>query len=55
MIVWNGKELSLEELRVLAKKRLPAYACPSVIQTIKELPRNQLGKVNKKELTKLFK
>jgi len=55
MIVWKDKELTLEELRTLAKKRLPAYACPSVIQTIKELPKNQLGKVNKKELVKLFK
>jgi len=54
MVVWNGKELSLEELRELAKKRLPAYACPTVVKTIDELPRNQLGKVNKKELAKLF-
>lgn len=54
MIAWNGKELSLNEFRELAKKRLPAYACPSVIKTIDELPKNQLGKVNKKELVKLF-
>jgi acyl-coenzyme A synthetase/AMP-(fatty) acid ligase len=40
---------------VIAKKRLPGYATPTHIQTIKELPRNQLGKVNKKDLAKLFK
>jgi malonyl-CoA/methylmalonyl-CoA synthetase len=54
MIVWNGRELNLNELRELAKTRLPAYACPTVIKTIDELPRNQLGKVNKKELVKSF-
>jgi len=54
MIVWNAKELSLDQLRELAKKRLPPYACPTRIQTIDKLPRNMLGKVNKKELVKLF-
>lgn len=54
MIVWNDKELKLDQLREIAKTRLPPYACPTFIRTIDSLPRNQLGKVNKKELVKLF-
>lgn len=54
MIVWKDKEYDLNQFRDIAKKRLPAYAVPTIIKTIKELPRNQLGKVNKKELVKLF-
>ncbi|CAG7817041.1 unnamed protein product [Allacma fusca] len=54
VIVWADKELSITEFRDVAKTRLASYAVPSAIKTVEELPRNHLGKVNKKELVKIF-
>ncbi|ODM95935.1 Acyl-CoA synthetase family member 3, mitochondrial [Orchesella cincta] len=54
VVAWRGKELTANELRDLAKTRLPAYACPTVLKSLPELPKNHLGKVNKKELAKIF-
>ena len=36
------------------KTRLPKYSVPKLIKIIDKLPRNQLGKVNKKELVKKY-
>jgi malonyl-CoA/methylmalonyl-CoA synthetase len=54
VIVWTGKEMTVNELKELAKTRLAPYQCPTVLKTMSELPRNHLGKVNKKELVKVF-
>jgi non-ribosomal peptide synthetase component E (peptide arylation enzyme) len=54
VIAWGGKELSLAEFKELAKQKVAPYAIPTVLKTMKELPRNHLGKVNKKELVKIF-
>jgi len=54
VIAWNGKELSLQEFKELAKQKVAPYAIPTIIKTMSELPRNHLGKVNKKELVKVF-
>jgi len=54
VVVWTGKELTAIELRDLAKTRLAPYAAPTVLKTMPELPKNHLGKVNKKELAKIF-
>jgi len=54
VLTWSGKELSLEEFKELAKKRVAPYAIPTVLKSLPELPRNHLGKVNKKELVKIF-
>lgn len=41
---------SLEELRAWAADRLPPYSLPSVVREVSALPRNAMGKVNKKAL-----
>ena len=54
VIVWSGKELNPIEFKELAKSRVAPYAIPTVLKSMDELPRNHLGKVNKKELVKIF-
>ena len=46
----RGSTLSLEQLRTWSKDRLPSYQLPTVLRVIESIPRNALGKVNKKEL-----
>jgi malonyl-CoA/methylmalonyl-CoA synthetase len=41
---------SLDELREWAAARLPPYSLPSVVREVAALPRNAMGKVNKKAL-----
>ena len=55
VIVLSQKESSLElnELRDWAKNRMPRYSLPTVLKIMDELPRNAMGKVNKKELIKI--
>ena len=36
------------------KTRLPKYSVPKIVKIIEKMPRNQLGKVNKKELIKKY-
>ena len=42
------------EFKKWCSKSLPKYSVPSLIQVTNGIPRNQLGKVNKKELIKLY-
>ena len=46
--------LSLEELRAWAEGRMPTYRVPSLLLVLDQIPKNAMGKVNKKELRKLF-
>lgn len=46
--------LTLEELTLWGKQNLPKYKIPSSLLVMKEMPVNAMGKVNKKELAKLF-
>jgi malonyl-CoA/methylmalonyl-CoA synthetase len=41
------------QLRAWAKDQLPSYSLPSLMKVLPELPKNAMGKVNKKELVKL--
>lgn len=41
---------TLQELRAWARDVLPPYQLPSELQVMAALPRNAMGKVNKKEL-----
>ena len=50
----NRTEVSLGDLRAWTKERLASYKVPGRICTVDELPRNAMGKVVKKEVTKLF-
>jgi malonyl-CoA/methylmalonyl-CoA synthetase len=42
------------EVRTEAKKHMAAYKVPAVIAFVPSIPRNAMGKVNKKELRKLY-
>lgn len=46
----KGDDLDLVKLKEWAKAKLPPYEVPTVIRTVKSIPRNILGKVNKKDL-----
>jgi malonyl-CoA/methylmalonyl-CoA synthetase len=46
--------MDLTTLREFTKDELAKYKTPSLLKIIQELPKNAMGKVNKKELVKLF-
>ncbi|SCV27376.1 related to malonyl CoA synthetase [Fusarium fujikuroi] len=47
-----GESISLQDLRSALKARITAYKIPQDMQIVEVLPRNAMGKVNKKELVK---
>lgn len=49
-----GKKLSLEDLKRWASGFMVPYQIPSVLLVVEELPRNTMGKVNKKELRTVY-
>lgn len=52
MVTQSEKELTVDEIREWAKDKMPNYWVPSVLKIVKEIPKNAMGKVNKKELVK---
>lgn len=48
----DKKELTQQELKMWAKNRMPHYSIPTVIKCVDAIPRNNMGKVNKKLLIK---
>ena len=46
--------LSLSSVRDHCRERLAQYKVPQCVWTVEELPRNTMGKVNKKQLAKQF-
>nr|CAH7720547.1 unnamed protein product [Callosobruchus chinensis] len=51
---WGQKEMTLATLKEWAEQKIPKYAVPSLLCFVDELPKNAMGKVNKKELVKLL-
>lgn len=49
----NEDNLTLEDLKHWAVEKMPKYLIPSSLKLMQELPKNHMGKVNKKELVKL--
>lgn len=45
--------LTIDNLRQFAKPSLPHYSLPDAITVLEQIPRNAMGKVNKKELARL--
>jgi len=45
-------QLDLPTLREWSKQKLAPYAIPTELKIVEAIPRNQMGKVNKKELLK---
>ncbi|XP_023222187.1 acyl-CoA synthetase family member 3, mitochondrial-like isoform X1 [Centruroides sculpturatus] len=52
IVTKDKSEMPLPELRNWCKERMSPYSAPTLLLCLKELPRNALGKVNKKELLK---
>jgi len=48
-------ELSLKELRDWGKERMATYKVPQELEVVDALPRNQMGKLEKKKLTDRYK
>ena len=46
------QEVTLEELQAFSKEHLPPYQVPRSAIFVDEIPRNAMGKVNKKQLIK---
>lgn len=52
IIVLKDDQPELPELTDWIKKKLPDYSTPKVLKFIEMIPRNAMGKVNKKQLVK---
>lgn len=50
----EGHSLSHKELKEWARGVLAPYAVPSELLLVEEIPRNQMGKINKKDLVRQF-
>jgi malonyl-CoA/methylmalonyl-CoA synthetase len=49
-----GSEISTDEIQAYCKKHLHDWKCPKQITFVKELPRNTMGKILKKDVKKIF-
>lgn len=54
LIVCKNGTLSLSELRAWCEERIASYQIPSIVTIVDEIPRNSMGKVNKKEVARDF-
>ena len=54
LIYFLGQEMNVADLKQWASGRMVPYQIPTVLLVVDELPRNTMGKVNKKELNVIF-
>lgn len=52
--VKKGKTMTLSDLKIWARDHMASYSIPSGLIVVDEMPRNQMGKVNKKDLLRQF-
>lgn len=50
----KGQSLTLPELKTWAREHMVPYTIPTGLVLVEEMPRNQMGKVNKKDLLRCF-
>lgn len=50
----EGKNLTLSELKIWGREHMAPYTIPTGLLLVEEMPRNQMGKVNKKDLLRQF-
>ncbi|XP_030649763.1 malonate--CoA ligase ACSF3, mitochondrial [Chanos chanos] len=50
----KGRSLTLPELKAWAREYMAPYTIPTGLIVVEEMPRNQMGKVNKKDLLRQF-
>jgi malonyl-CoA/methylmalonyl-CoA synthetase len=54
-VIFKAKRnIGLDEIKEWSRTRMAHYKIPKISLQVSEIPRNQMGKVNKKELVKLF-
>lgn len=46
--------MSLEDVKLFCESRMPPYSIPTVLKIVSNIPKNAMGKVNKKELVRIF-
>ena len=51
---WEDEEAALRGLREFGERRLAAYKLPTRCRLVDAIPKNAVGKVNKKELGRMF-
>lgn len=54
IVAEDDKGINEVELKAWCEETLPLYTIPSVIKYVNVIPRNAMGKMNKKELKKMF-
>jgi malonyl-CoA/methylmalonyl-CoA synthetase len=54
LVLNDAREIDIAALNVWIRERMPAYRVPRKYIEVKELPRNAMGKVTKKDVKKLF-
>jgi len=54
-VLESGAELTIKELRDWGKERMASYKVPQELETVTELPRNQMGKLEKKKILERYK
>ncbi|XP_063736562.1 malonate--CoA ligase ACSF3, mitochondrial [Eleginops maclovinus] len=50
----KGRSMTLSELKTWAREHMAPYTIPTGLLLVDEMPRNQMGKVNKKDLLRHF-
>uniref|UniRef100_A0A667WWF6 Malonate--CoA ligase ACSF3, mitochondrial n=1 Tax=Myripristis murdjan TaxID=586833 RepID=A0A667WWF6_9TELE len=50
----KGRSMTLPELKAWAREHMAPYTIPTGLVLVEEMPRNQMGKVNKKDLLRQF-
>jgi len=53
VVVSSEQGISLEKIQEWAKDKMPKYLIPKKLKLMSELPKNHMGKVNKKQLLKI--
>ena len=46
-------QLQLEDVKTWASSRMPSYMIPTLVHQMGEIPKNAMGKINKKQLVKI--
>lgn len=52
VVLNEDKTMTVEELKTWALDKLPKHSIPTILKVVNAIPRNTMGKVNKKELIK---
>nr|XP_019935155.1 PREDICTED: acyl-CoA synthetase family member 3, mitochondrial [Paralichthys olivaceus] len=50
----KGQSMTLPEVKTWAREHMASYTIPTGLVLVEEMPRNQMGKVNKKDLLRRF-